>query len=298
MDAQRGHNSEGVRTAWYGRALLAAGALLTAGTGLALWFSPEAVGPDFAWEIGAPLTAAFMGAWYVGAAAALLLGLRERCWRCTRTVLVIALALTSTSLLATARFHDSFRLGEGSALQQGIGWTWLLAYAVLPPAVLAVIAFHERADRRRPARVFEAHAGWTKGVFLATAAGCGVLGTWLTIAPLALIEVWPWTLNELSASIIGAWALTVAIGSAWALHERDWGRTRIALRPIQLALALLLVAVARLDHSITGSGAAVATYLTVVGGMLCAFSLIPLAQRRALRGAGERDAVPTPPAVD
>jgi hypothetical protein len=297
MDAQLGHDS-GVRTAWYGRALLAAGALLTAGTGTALWFRPEAVGTAFAWEIRAPLTAAFMGAWYMGAAAALLLGLRERFWRRTRTVLVIALALTSTSLLATARFHDSFRLGEGSALQQGIAWTWLLVYAVLPPAVLAVIALHERADRRRPARVVEPHARWTRGVLIATAAGCGVLGTWLTVAPQPLSEVWPWTLNELSASIVGTWALTVAIGCAWALHERDWDRTRIALRPVQLALALLLVAVARLEHSMTGSGVAVGTYAAVVGGMLCAFSVLPLAQRRALRGAGGPDAVATQPAVE
>jgi hypothetical protein len=293
------HDADAVRTRWYAKLVFAAGFLLTATTGFGLWLAPRAVGPDFAWEIKAPLTAAFMGAWYTGAAAALLLGLLEPVWRRARTVLVIALALTTTSLVTTLRFHEAFRLGEGTTLQQGIAWIWVLVYAALPPAVLAVLVVHERAERRVRAGVAEPYAGWTRAVFLVTAAGCGALGLWLTAAPRALVAVWPWTLNDLPASIVGTWALTVAIGSAWALYETDWQRTRIALRPIQLALALLLVAAVRFDDAFRGSALSVAVYLTAVSALLGAFSAIPFAQRRHLAAAAEgADEQPAPPAIE
>ena len=56
-----------VRTTWYGRVLLIGGAGLTVTTGAGLWGWPEAVGESFAWEIKAPLTASWMGAWYLAA---------------------------------------------------------------------------------------------------------------------------------------------------------------------------------------------------------------------------------------
>ena len=102
-----------LRTAWYGRALYAAGTFLTATTGVGLWGWPAAVGESFSWEIRAPLTATWMGAWYIAAAGALGRGFFEPYWARARLALVVGFTLTATSLVATLRFFDEFRIGEG-----------------------------------------------------------------------------------------------------------------------------------------------------------------------------------------
>jgi hypothetical protein len=270
-----------VRTAWYGRVLFAVGAALTATTGLGLWGSPEAFGGDFAWEIRAQLTAAWMGSWYLVAAAALVLGLRESVWSTARIALVVAFTLTATSLVATIRFFDEFRVGDGGVLQQAVAWIWLVVYTTLPPAVAIVFAIHERAgaehERRRPLTRL------TRTLLAGLALGCAALGIWLTVAPGGLIEVWPWTINDLSASILGTWLVTVAAGCAWALRDGDWQRSRIVLLPSLAAPVLLLIAAVRLEGEFTGSDVSVAVYVAAVVGSFAALVAVGIAQERTAR---------------
>jgi hypothetical protein len=269
-----------VRVAWYGRALLAAGFALTAATGIGLWLSSDRFGVDFAWEIKAPLTAAFMGSWYVGAALALLSALRQTVWSHVRIVLVIALTLTTMSMVATVRFFDDFRVGEGTTGQQAIAGIWLVVYGLLPPFVVVTFVLHERAGGRDEYGGTWPHTRLTRAVFAFTAVSCSALGLWLTVAPSSLIQRWPWTLNDLSASIVGAWALTLGVGCAWALREGDWSRSGILLRPLQVALALLLAAVVRYDETLTDSDAAVAVYVAALVALFAAFTATGIVQSR------------------
>jgi hypothetical protein len=269
-----------LRTAWHGRLVFAVGAALTATTGVGLWGWPEAFGVDFAWEIKAQLTAAYMGAWYLVAAAALILGLRERAWSTGRIALVVAFLLTATSLVATIRFFDEFRVGDGSSLQQAIAWVWLVVYASLPPAVAIVFAVHERAGGGREYGRSRPLTGFTRIVLAVLALGCAAMGLWLTVAPDALIEVWPWTINDLSASIVGTWLVTVAGGCAWALRDGDWQRSRIVLLPSLAAPLLLLIAAVRLDGEFTGSDLSVTVYVAAVAAVFASLLAVGIAQER------------------
>lgn len=277
---------EGLRTAWYGRALLVAGFGLTATTGIGLWGWPRDVGPSFAWPIGAPLTAAWMGAWYVTAAISLLAAFREPRWSRARIVLVVALTLTSTSLLATARFLDQFALDDGTTIARLIAWTWLLVYALLPPLVLAILVVHERRGGRAERRaVAEPLLPPTRALLGALALAGLATGIWLTATPGALAASWPWKLPALPASVVGTWLLTLAVGSAWALVERDWARARIALVPAAVGLVLNLVALARFSGELR-DGVAVGLYAGALVGLLVALLAVGALQRRAARASG------------
>lgn len=277
---------EGLRTARYGRALLLAGFGLTATTGIGLWGWPRDVGPSFAWPIGAPLTAAWMGAWYVTAAISLLAAFREPRWSRARIVLVVALTLTSTSLLATARFLDQFALDDGTTIARLIAWTWLLVYALLPPLVLAILVVHERRGGRVERRaVAEPLLPPTRALLGALALAGLAAGIWLTATPGALAASWPWKLPALPASVVGTWLLTLAVGSAWALVERDWARARIALVPAAVGLVLNLVALARFSGELR-DGVAVGLYAGALVGLLVALLAVGALQRRAARASG------------
>ncbi|MEZ5099946.1 MAG: hypothetical protein R3C15_09160 [Thermoleophilia bacterium] len=275
---------DALRTARFGRALLLAGLGLTAATGVGLWGWPRDVGPSFAWPIAAPLTAAWMGAWYVTAAVSLLAGFREPRWARTRIVLVVALTLTSTSLIATARFLDEFALGQGATIARLIAWTWLLVYALLPPAVLAVIVAHERRGGRAEWRAISEPLLPATRVLLGALALAGLVsGIWLSAAPGALASHWPWRLGELPASVVGTWLLTLAVGSAWALAERDWARARIALVPAAVGLVLNLVALARFPGELR-DGVSIGLYAGALAALLVGLLAVAALQRRAASG--------------
>lgn len=271
-----------LRTAWYGRLLFAAGTFLTATTGVGLWGWPTAVGESFAWEIRAPLTSAWMGAWYIAAAGALGRGLIEPYWSRARIALVVGLTLTATSLIATARFFGEFRIGVGTTIEQLIAWVWLIVYVALPPAVLVIIMLHQRRCGREDRAVAAPLLQPTRFLLAALAAGGGALGVWLTAAPAALERVWPWKLADLPASIVGTWCITLAVGAAWALRERDWRRCRVVLWPSLLALALQLIALARLHATLAGRPASTAVYAGTLGALLVGLTATGIAQERRL----------------
>jgi hypothetical protein len=271
-----------LRLAWYGRALVVVGLAITVGTGVALYVAPRSVGEDFAWTIHAPLTAAFMGAGYLGGAAfGLVLVLRDGVWQRIRIILATAFVLVTTSLILTIRFFDEFAL-DGSGRQRALAWAWLIVYATLPPAVLAVFALHERRAGRAEWRVrSEPLTPFTRAAFATAAVVFACLGTWLTLDPDgALADNWPWKLPPLSAAIVGTWMFTLAAPFAWALLERDWRRVRIAALPVATTLVLSLLAAVRLSETFTGSGTAIAVYVTAI--VLCVGLLggVTLAQRR------------------
>jgi hypothetical protein len=264
------------------RVLLVVGVLVTAGTGLGLYAAPRSVGQAFAWEIKAPLTAAWMGAFYLaGASVALGHAALQQRWARARIVVVVANVLTWTSLIATIRFADQFRLGEGSGLEQVVAWTWLVVYIAVPVAALAVFVRQERLGGRHEYVVEERLLGATRVLLALLAAVCLALGVWLTVAPGALAAAWPWTLPDLSASILGTWFLTAGCGCGWALRERDWGRTRIVLMPFLLTCVLHLIALVRYRDTLSGSDLAIAVYAAALGGSAVALGGCALAQHRA-----------------
>jgi hypothetical protein len=269
------------------RAVFVLGVCLTAGTGVGLFAVPSRTAEYWAWTIAAAPTAAFFGAGYVGAAMSLALAARTREWQRTRVIAVVAVTLTSLVLLETLLNLEPFAFGKGG-LTEAVAWIWLAVYVTLPPLALAAFVIQERAggsrehDAELPALRVTRLAFGGAGA-LVGAVGIALLADWRWLA-----EQWPWPLPQLPAGVVGAWLCTYAAGFLWfALRERDWRRVRIGLLPAAIAVALDLVAAARLRESFDG-GAATAIYLVALSALLVGLGAAALVEERRLRSAATR----------
>lgn len=273
------------------RAVYVLGVCLTLGTGIGLFALPGRTPDYWAWTIKAPLTAAFFGAAYIGAAVSLALAARTREWERTRVVAVAALTLTSLTLAATLRDTGPFAFDAGG-LPATVAWIWLAVYVALPPLVLAAFILQERTAATRE------HAPELQALPV-TRAGIGGAGAVLGTLGVGLIAGrdlhWPWPLPPLPAHVMGAWLCTFAAAFLWfAVREREWSRVRIGIVPAMISVALDLVAAARLSDGFHG-GARTAVYLvglTVLLIMLGGAALVE--RRRGLRAQQLVTLAPSP----
>jgi hypothetical protein len=253
------------------RAVFTGGVCLTIGTGIGLYAIPGRTADYWAWTVKAPLSAAFFGAGYVGAAGVLSLAASAREWRRARIVAVLAFTLTSLALLETLRFLSQFAFHAGG-LTEIVAWTWLAVYVALPPLVLAAFVVQERAGGAREYDVVSPPLAATRLVL-------GTAGAVVAARGVAL-----------PAAIVGAWFCTLASGLLWfAVRERDWSRGRFGIVPMAIPLVLDLAAAARLHQGFAGH-AATAAYLVGVAVLLAAITGASLAEERRLRAATLRAA--------
>jgi hypothetical protein len=240
------------------RRIFVLGVSLTIGTGIGLYAVPGRTADYWAWTIKAPLSAAFFGAGYIGAAITLALGARARVWRDARIVAVLAFTLTSLALVETLRDLGPFAFGDGGLIEL-VAWVWLAVYVVLPPLLLAAFVLQEA--RTHDDRVERPALTGSRVALGAVGAVSAVIGI-LLLAPWdALSSRWPWPLPTLPATIVGAWLCTFAAGLLWfAIREREWSRARVGIVPMVVPVALDLAAAGRL-HTGLQRGAATAVYL-------------------------------------
>jgi hypothetical protein len=264
------------------RGIFVLGVSLTIGTGIGLYAVPGRTADYWAWTIKAPLSAAFFGAGYLGAACTLALGARARAWRDARIVAVLALTLTSLALLETLRDLGPFAFGAGGLVEL-VAWVWLAVYVALPPLLLGAFVLQERTASVDEDPVELPALTATRLALGAVGAVCAVIGV-LLLAPWgALTSRWPWPLPALPAMIVGAWFCTFAAGLLWfALRERAWGRARIGVVPMVVPVALDLVAAGRL-HSGLGGGAATGIYVGCLVALLAVLVSAVAVEERRLR---------------
>ena len=280
MPADRTHLATPVGS--FARAVFVAGVCLTLGTGVGLFAVPGRTADYWAWTINAPLSAAFFGAGYLGAAAALLLAARAREWRRARIVAVLAFTLTSLALLETVRNLGPFAFGDGG-LTEVVTWIWLVVYIALPPLVLVAFVRQELAGGAAEYEPESPALPATRLVLGGAGAAVGAIGVALLADWGWLTTRWPWPLPPLPATIVGAWFCTLASGLLWfVLRERDWSRARIGVAPIVLPLALDLVSAGRLHHGF-GGGVATGVYVGGLALLLLAIAACAAVEERRLR---------------
>ncbi len=264
------------------RGVFVAGAALTTGTGIALFAFPGKTAEYWAWTIKAPLTAAFFGSGYIGAATSLWLAARSRVWQRTRIVLVLAFALTSLALLATLRNLGPFAFGTGG-VRATVAWVWAAVYVALPPLVLIAFLMQERRGGAREYGGDLVALAASRLALGVAGAASGVVGCALLTGSGWLASRWPWSLPPLPAAVLGAWLCTFAVGSPWfAVRERDWRRARLGALAGTITSLLDLVAAARLEHGFKGS-VATALYLGGVGTLLACLLAVGYVEERRLR---------------
>jgi len=266
------------------RAVYVLGVCLTLGTGIGLFAFPARTADYWAWTIDAPLTAAFFGAAYSGAAVSLTLAARTPVWERTRVVAIAALTLTSLTLAATLRDTGPFAFHEGG-LRAAVAWIWLAVYVALPPLLVAAFVLQEGAGTTREDEPdAPAHAA-TRASIGSAGAVLGVVGVGLTVDWSWVVSHWPWALPPLPAHVLGAWLCTFAASFLWfGLREREWSRVRVGIAPVMVTTALAFGAAARFSDGFHGA-AGTAAYL---GGLSMLFLLLGVAALVERQRGGSR----------
>ena len=241
------------------RLFILAATWLVGSTALSLLLFPEATDRYFSWTIQPPLTAAWLGAGYASAFLALWLTRTRGDWADIRIgVAVVATGLVAI-LAATLLHLDRFHWSSPHATARLWAWAWLAWYAVLPPALGFTLWRQRRVARTvapGPSPVAQATPlpGAFRGLALLTAAAMTVYGAGLFLLPGLATDLWSWKLTPLTARMVGAWWIGVAVALAVAGLSASARQVGVAA-PAFVAFALLQVAnLLRFRDSLTGPG--------------------------------------------
>lgn len=248
--------------------------------GLQFVFTPDRTAEFASWTIAVPIAAASLGYAYGSTLPSMIRALRIDEWSRTRILPVMALVLTTLSVVATFRDLDLFHFDEGPALARTAAWFWLVLYIVLPVLNVIALILQARASGRRPTGSKPAPwpmAPLTRVFFLVHAAGLSVMGVGLYLAVDTFDAVWPWPVTRLAAAVTGAFLLTNAAGSWYALRTGDWWAFRLAvplyfLFPAGQLLALLVF------RSDVEDGVAPWAFAGILVVWLLAFAVVTRAQ--------------------
>ncbi len=217
-------------------ALIAGGLLFFGGNDTESWFS---------WTIAPPLTAAFLGASYWAAFVLLAWSALQRDWLSVRAALPPVLVIAVLLLVATLIHLDRF---DFDSL---FGWFWLIAYMIVPPLLVVVIARqlrHEGGRRDEHLPLPEA----LRALLALQGLTMVVVGAALFAAPARADEIWPWPLSPLTARAVGAFVLGFGVSALHAVIENDRYRFRGAAYAYTVLGALQLLALAIHAEDLTG----------------------------------------------
>ena len=200
--------------------LLGLAALLVFLAGVQLFVFPLRTDTRFAWTIGSPMTAVFLGASYWSAVGLELSGAMTRRWAVARVAVPAVFAFTALTFVVTMVHLENFHLGDEFATStQAVAWAWIAVYAVVP--VLMVIAWVLQAGAGTAVPPPSRLPRLVRGTLAVLAVVLLVLGVALLVAPGWADAAWPWPLTPLTGRAVGAWnvGLGIAAGHAWLVDD-------------------------------------------------------------------------------
>lgn len=203
---------------------------------LVLYLTPEQSGARFAWEIKPAMTAAFMGAGYLGGAWLFLNAIFGRRWHRVAAGFLPVTTFTIFMLLATIVHRDRFDSRHIPFL------LWLGLY-VITPLLVPLMWWHNRvADPGTPEpgdQMAPAVARWSLRLLGVVLLAFAIVGF---IFPDRLISLWPWTLTPLTARIMSGWFALLGVGGVVIGNEIRWSGWRVGLQSIGLWHLLVVIA--------------------------------------------------------
>jgi hypothetical protein len=248
------------------RATFAAGGALVLLAGIQLYVFGEHTDDFFAWTIGPPLSAAFLGSFYLGTFVIAVGSYRERLWENARVGVPSVLGLVWLTLLATLIHVDKFHLGDSRFLPAIAAWIWLVVYVFEPPIVSVVYARQLRAAvADSPARAEIPR--WFRSAVAAFGALLVLLGAVLFIAPETADDLWPWELTPLTARASAAWLVGEGLLGVMVAREERWVRVRWAALSFGAVALLLAIALLRYPDSFESGSAAGIGFLVALALM-------------------------------
>jgi len=247
---------------------------------LILYFLPGETGTRFAWEIKPAMTAAFMGAGYLGGAYFFAHVVFGRRWHRVAPGFLAVTAFTWAMLLATLIHWQRFDLSHFPFQ------LWLVLY-VVTPFLVPWLWWHNRPadpgtfepDDVEVPRFVRRLTGAIGVLFLLWGVVCFVL-------PDTAVAAWPWTLSLLTARVLGGWCALMGVGGLVLASERRWSAWRVEVESIFLWQLLVLVAalVHRSDLGPRGNLFLVAELAGLLG-FVAIYGGMELRRRRAHAGS-------------
>lgn len=211
-----------------------------------LYLLRDATATLFAWQIRPPLTAAFMGAGYLGGAYFFLRVLFEKHWHRVAAGFPAITVFTWWMLLATLLHWDRFDVRHWPFL------VWLVLYVVTPIAVPAVWLLNRRTDPHTlEAGDYEVPLG-LRVLMAALGSILLIVAVVLTVSPQLGIDRWPWSTTPLSMRVLSGWQALLGAGAIALALDRRWSAWRIPLETILLWQGLVLVALVLHRGDLTG----------------------------------------------
>lgn len=197
---------------------------------------PSAIPRLMPWD-ASPLNARFIGALYAMGALSAGLCLLARRYGAARITLIEIGLVTLLLLLITLP-----RLGE-FVPPRPFPWGWLASYLV-DPLLAGWLLWQMRGTDPAPAGR-GAHAA----PLAAYAAGLGLVGLLLLLAPALAGRIWPWELPEVLGQLYSAFFLGMAASAGLAARDPRWSSARIfAIANLFVLLLVLLVSLLHLDR--------------------------------------------------
>jgi hypothetical protein len=236
--------------------------------GLSLYIFSERTDEFFAWTIGAPLTAALMGAAYWAALPTFLMALLSREWQRVRILFVSTFMFSLLVVAITLRHLDAFHLDSGPFLAQLAAWIWLVAYVAIPVLMLLGLILQERAGGSQEYDVSYPLDPLVRAGLILQALTLTTLGLALFFLPSQFRDIWPWPAPPLPAGAIAAWIFSFGCGSLWALREGDWQRIRITIPFYLLFYTFLLIAAVRFWDTFADADRRLVYVAILVGAIL------------------------------
>jgi len=262
--------------------------VVSAGAAIQLVVLAERTDDFFAWTIAVPVSAAFIGLFYLATTVMGVLGTRQPWWAPARAALIPVIGFVALVLAATLIHLEEFHLFSGGFPARAAAWAWLAIYVVTVPMYLFGFWWQRRAPGGDPPRTV-APPRWARMALAGLAVVLAVVGLALFAAPSLATTLWPWRLAPLSARMTGVTLVSLALLAAAVVRIDDRTTGRIpAIGLLTFGLSALAVLARYSDlvawaHPSAWAFVAVAIALAVV-----AFAVLPRSSSRITGNVGDR----------
>ena len=211
--------------------------LLVAFVLLFFWPAADDTARLFAWRIVPGFTSMVLGSVYLGGAYFFLRAVQATEWHRVGGGFLPVGLFASLMGIATILHWDRF-IHTNVAF-----WFWAALYFTTPFLVFATWLLNRREQSTRTAEdlLLPRRTALLIGTLGIAAI---VTSAFLFADPQAAIAIWPWTLTELTARVMGA-IFALGVAALAAFTERRWTSFRTMLQVAGIMLALILIAVIR-----------------------------------------------------
>ena len=241
------------------RWLLISAGLLVLGAGNSLFIFSTRTDEYFAWTIGNPLIAAFLGAAFWSSCALEVISAREYAWSRARLAVPAVLIFTILTAIATMIHRDIFH-------NNWIAWAWIGIYLIVPPVLMVVFGMQLQEPGIDEPRQFPL-PDWLRAMSVIQGIILLGAGSALMLTPNDAMTIWPWPLTELTSRAIGAWLIGLGVIALQAAWENDFLRIRSGAIAALLLSALQSVALIRYPDTVTFSSIEGIVYLAALANV-------------------------------